>query len=124
MNFVNHLNLFGVEAKETPCIKGTGAPSKTTEGAVGVLYMDTNTGYIYKCISIVENEFIWESIQPQANWEQADETAADYIKNKTHWTEYITEISFDGNITGRPIVYLEDFEKSFIKLSDDYFLPE
>jgi len=56
MNFVEQLNLFGVIAKEIPCIKGSGAPTTTTEGAVGCLYMDTDTGAVYKCVS----EGVWE----------------------------------------------------------------
>lgn len=47
MNYVDALKLFGVEAKEIPCIKGNGAPPDT-EGAVGCLYMDTDTGDVYK----------------------------------------------------------------------------
>lgn len=52
MNYVKHLNLFGVEAKQIPCITGNGAPTTATEGAVGCLYMDTQTGEMYKCTEI------------------------------------------------------------------------
>lgn len=53
MNYVKSLNLFGVEAKEIPCITGNGAPTTATEGAVGCLYMDIDSEHkdIYKCIS-------------------------------------------------------------------------
>ena len=51
MNYVEHLNLFGVEAKEIPCIKGKGAPTEATEGEVGCLYMNTNNGDLYKCVA-------------------------------------------------------------------------
>ena len=40
MNFVDSLKLFGVEAKQIPTIILHGAPSESTEGAVGVLGMD------------------------------------------------------------------------------------
>lgn len=52
MNYVESFNLFGTPAKEIPCIKGEGVPTKTTEGAIGCLYMNTLTGDMYKCVSI------------------------------------------------------------------------
>lgn len=60
MNYVESLNLFGVEAKEIPCIKGSGAPTTATEGAVGCLYMDTNTGNIYKCTAAANGVYTWK----------------------------------------------------------------
>lgn len=50
MNYVKHHNIFGVEAKEIPCIVGTGAPSNDIT-KVGLLYMDESTGDVYKRIS-------------------------------------------------------------------------
>lgn len=52
MNFVDSLNMFGVNAKEIPCIKGNGAPSAETVGEVGLLYMDVDTGVLYKCVGV------------------------------------------------------------------------
>ena len=31
-------------------IKGAGAPNRNTDGAIGDIYTDTETGYRYKCI--------------------------------------------------------------------------
>lgn len=59
MNFVKHLDLFGVEVKEIPCIPGRGAPTTTTVGAVGCLYMDTDTGNMYKCTAVADGVYIW-----------------------------------------------------------------
>lgn len=59
MNYVKHLNIYGVEAKEVPCINGVGEPTGSTEGAVGCLYMDTDTGEIYKCIAVENDERTW-----------------------------------------------------------------
>ena len=53
MNFVKNLNMFGVEAKEIPCLTGIGAPTNATEGAVGSFYMDTTNGDVYKCTTVV-----------------------------------------------------------------------
>ena len=63
MNYVKHLNIYGVEAKEIPCINGEGEPTESTEGAVGCLYMDVNTGCIYKCISVDNFTYTWVSAE-------------------------------------------------------------
>lgn len=62
MNYVNSLNLFGVPAKEIPCIKFEGAPTESTVGAVGLLGMDTLTGDVWKCISESDGNYTWENI--------------------------------------------------------------
>lgn len=51
MNYVDSLNILGVEVKEIPCIKGAGAPTTTTEGAVGLFYIDTDEKQTYVCIA-------------------------------------------------------------------------
>ena len=60
MNFVESLEIFHVAAKEIPCLTGKGAPTAQTEGAPGVLYMDTVTGGLYKCRGGSKNEYRWE----------------------------------------------------------------
>ena len=62
MNFVDHLNMYGVEAMQLPCIKGGGAPTEATEGAVGLLYMDTNNGAMYKCIAVEDSAYTWVEV--------------------------------------------------------------
>lgn len=47
MNYVKYHNTFGVEAKEIPCLVGTGGPDPSIT-TIGLLYMDQNTGNIYK----------------------------------------------------------------------------
>lgn len=59
MNYVESFNLLGVEAKQLPCIKGEGAPTTATEGAVGCLYMDTLTGDTYKCTAASDGVYTW-----------------------------------------------------------------
>lgn len=98
MNYVDSLNLFGVEARQINCIKINGAPTATTEGAVGVLAMDidSKTKGIYKCTAVNEDgTYTWEilssgngnNIQVQNNWNQNDKTQPDYIQNRTHYIE-------------------------------------
>lgn len=63
MNFVKSFDLFGTKAKQLPCTPGNGAPTTTTDGAVGDLYMDTDTGDLYKCTgSDSAGELSWEKV--------------------------------------------------------------
>lgn len=59
MNYVDSYTLFGVETKQIPCIPGIGAPSTSTAGAVGMLYMDTDTGDMYKCVATDSDVYTW-----------------------------------------------------------------
>lgn len=63
MNYVPYLNMFGVKAKEIPCLTASGAPTTQTIGAVGLLYMDTSTGALYKCTAVNDDAYIWEEIK-------------------------------------------------------------
>ena len=60
INYVDHLDLFGVPAKEIPCIKFEGAPTESTVGAVGLFGMDTLTGDVWKCVSEADGKYGWE----------------------------------------------------------------
>ena len=64
MNYVESLKMFGLSAKEIPCVTGEGAPTVKIEGRPGVLYMDTDTGTLYKCrtADFVNEVFGWERI--------------------------------------------------------------
>lgn len=62
MDFVESLNLLGVKAKEIPSLKGSGSPTEATVGAVGCLYMNTDTGDLYKCIAADNGVYTWLSI--------------------------------------------------------------
>lgn len=57
--FVEHLDALGVPVKEIPCIRSNGAPTTATEGEVGVLYMDTTTGKMYKCTAVTDGGYTW-----------------------------------------------------------------
>lgn len=65
MNYVENLNIFDIDYKEIPCIKGNGSPISSTEGAIGSLYMDIDSGDIYKCTSISNGVYTWKSILPE-----------------------------------------------------------
>lgn len=63
MNYVKYSNFKGTSTKEITCITGAGAPTISTEGAVGVLYMDTDTGAVYKCTNVNAGKtaYTWET---------------------------------------------------------------
>lgn len=67
MNYVNSFDLFGVPAKQIPSITGKGAPTMTTEGAVGCLYMDEYTGDLYKCTSVANSTYVWGLVSEGGN---------------------------------------------------------
>lgn len=62
---------------------------------------------------------------PQSDWNQNDETAKDYVKNKTHYDTRVTEIvtyTFDGNFdawTGEKVDLNGNGVMYYLKLSDD-----
>lgn len=66
MNFVEHMNLFGENVKDIPCIKGEGKPSVAeTIAEVGCFYMDTLTGDTYKCTAVsAEGLYTWTPTTP------------------------------------------------------------
>lgn len=59
MNFVESFNLFGTEAAQKACITINGAPTTSTEGAVGCLCMNTKDGTVYKCTKAVNGVYTW-----------------------------------------------------------------
>lgn len=60
MNFVDSLNLLGVEAMQKACITINGAPTTSTEGIVGCLCMNTKDGTVYKCTKAVNGVYTWD----------------------------------------------------------------
>lgn len=62
MNYVEYFNLFGVDAKQIPSIRGAGAPTESTEGAVGCFYMNTVNGDLYKCIADENDKYEWSFV--------------------------------------------------------------
>lgn len=120
-------------------IQGNGAPSKSTVGAIGDQYTDSLTGTVYECAYIINTkkyndtdvEYIWKKVieedkdsgsgsegstQMQVDWNQNDETAADYVKGRTHWIESLN-IEFDGDITDKVTVGRQEYT-TLVKVSE------
>ena len=52
----------GVEYLIAVNIADSGTPTSNTEASVGMLYMDTDTGEMYKCTSAVNGVYTWKNI--------------------------------------------------------------
>lgn len=60
MNFVDSRNMFGNgPTKEIPCLTGKGKPTTATVGAAGCLYMNTDSGAVYKCTAASDGVYTW-----------------------------------------------------------------
>ena len=62
MHYVKHFNINGVDTKQVACIELQGVPNAATEGAVGVLGIDTtsSTHDVYKCVAVNGAIYTWE----------------------------------------------------------------
>ena len=59
VNYVSAFDLFGVEARQVTCDCANGAPTSSTPGKMGMLYMNINNGDVYKCISSDNGTTTW-----------------------------------------------------------------
>ena len=76
MNYVKKFNLFGVEARQRPTLTGRGTPvngESGTQGTEGELYMDLDTGKVYKCVGAPN---IWVSATKEVDDQMGDVSAA------------------------------------------------
>ena len=62
MEYVESFDLFGTKVRPVPCIRGSGAPTSATEGAVGLFYMDIDNGEVYKCVAAIGNSYTWRNL--------------------------------------------------------------
>lgn len=58
MRYVKDFDFFGDDIRQVPCLTGKGAPASATAVEAGILYMDTNTGTMYKCTAAG----VWEVV--------------------------------------------------------------
>ena len=56
---VEYFNILGTKVRQNACITEEGVPSSTRKALVGTLYMDINSGEIYKCTSSNDNGTTW-----------------------------------------------------------------
>ena len=59
--YIRRLTINGVEYDLAVGQAGSGAPGRAYPGVVGQIYMDTDTGDLYKCVSAENGAYVWES---------------------------------------------------------------
>lgn len=64
MNYIEFFQMLGIDVRQRPCIVNPGNPHMG-EGGVGDLYMDSDTGALYKCTGVdpETDGHIWEIIE-------------------------------------------------------------
>lgn len=87
MNFVKTLSMFHVDAKEIPCLTGRGAPTEKTEGEVGVLYMNTDTGRLYSCTAAdgEAEKYTWVGMAGADQTQGGSAELTPYIGENGNW---------------------------------------
>jgi hypothetical protein len=66
INYIENFDILDLKVKQIPCITGAGRPSES-DGAVGMLYIDTDSGLVYKCTSVNTYGFVWKDITAEYN---------------------------------------------------------
>lgn len=117
MNYVQTYDIFGIESKQIPCITGSGAPTTTTEGAVGCLYMDTDKGGLYKCVAVNNGEYAWDPAENGGSVEGAvlytEQTLTDIQKEQAL-----------NNIGAASASELEQITETRVETSTNLFNPD
>lgn len=92
MEFLEGRDLFGSgPSKEIPCIPGKGKPTTATVGAVGCLYMDTDTGALYKCTKAENGVYTW-----------TQDAGLYYTPVVTQPSDTTMQIAFKPSVSGAP----------------------
>lgn len=116
-NWENKTSGAVTKTKEIPCLTGKGMPTTSTIGAVGCLYMDENTGAVYKCTAVSENgEYTWVALIDKAeiqsivdaynaqNTPQNGEDGGHYTPTVTQPTSTTMKVEFTPSKPGMPAV--------------------
>lgn len=76
MSNASSITINGVKYPITTRLEA-GAPDASTASVVGQLYMDTDTGDLYKCTGVYGSYHMWEVVVPKTS-ESVDCTGAEY----------------------------------------------
>ncbi len=117
MNYVKHHNILGVEAKEIPCIVGTGAPDNTIN-KIGLLYMNQSTGEIYKCAASG-----WELLVSDANTTVEADSSVAYTKTAPANALPYAEITEIGGMTRKCENFIKEGTVNFTRVKHITFDP-
>ena len=56
------ININGIEYPIAVNITGNGAPTSEVEAVIGMLYMDINSGNLYKCTALTASGCVWSLV--------------------------------------------------------------
>ena len=59
MNYIKQFDVAGSPVRQRPSLTGNGAPTTSTEGAIGELYIDSLSGQMYKCVGVSGSTYTW-----------------------------------------------------------------
>ena len=59
--YVKRFNLFGIKARQIPCLTDRGKPTEDIALKIGLLYIDEDNGDMYKCVK-GEEGLVWDMI--------------------------------------------------------------
>lgn len=103
ISYVDGFDLFGIKARQIPCLSGKGEPNADIAAAIGLLYIDEDTGDMYKSIKGNENSLIWTRIANDSS--QSSSGIIELIKNDMLPAIYDSNGAIltdeNGNIIGR-----------------------
>ena len=83
-----------------------------------VVWNDEHTEYTITGTKINDLPFVNNIKTP--DWNQNDETALDYVKNRTHYVKPQVDITWDGNMEGRHTIHVYD-NCYDVKVSDEAY---
>ena len=113
VNYVEGLDLFGIKAKQIPCLTGNGEPSAESALKIGLLYINEDNGDMYKCINGT-NGLVWSKMTSSSATNNPvffisaapNDTSMVAIGKYPNSTEYTTlEEVVDAYISGRAYIY-------------------
>jgi hypothetical protein len=116
MDYVNSYYLFGTESKQIPIIPMYGAPTESTEGAVGLLCMDLSAEDtpIYKCVEVTADyKYIWKPFNEPLAYKKRT-----YILDKDLSGYTITEDG-DFKIEAEELSGVEDGTPVVVEITDN-----
>ena len=66
-NYVKGFDLFGVKARQIPCLTGKGEPIESIALKIGLLYINEDNGDMYKCVNGNGEDLVWALVNNESN---------------------------------------------------------
>ncbi len=81
MPYITYLDINGVRGDIAVTQEGSGAPTSSTVGAIGQLYLDTGAGKMYQCTAIKGSAYTWLPLIKTETWTFELEDGSTVTKN-------------------------------------------